>query len=147
MSVTEPLVLRLAGGFLRSDPVLERLLDGITSDGQLRADLLPVSSDAMQQIETARTDGRRVLLSAEGDRALAEALVAHHRLDGVIDAPGQSVPQPWRLRDLIRALRTHQWIKNILLLLPLLAAHRFEWLAFVQVLMGMVAFSAAASSI
>jgi len=147
MSRTDPLVLRLAGGFLRTDPGLERRLGAITGDGLLRADLLPVSAQAQARIAKARAEGRAVQLAAGGEAALAEALAAHHGLDGVSDRPGETVPQPWALRDLIRALRPHQWVKNVLLLLPLLASHSFSWAAFAQVLLGMVAFSAAASSI
>lgn len=53
----------------------------------------------------------------------------------------------WRKRDLIKALRPHQYVKNILLLLPIIAAHRFDWDALLPVLLGMIAFCAAASSI
>jgi 4-hydroxybenzoate polyprenyltransferase/phosphoserine phosphatase len=53
----------------------------------------------------------------------------------------------WRLRDLARGLRLHQWIKNVLLFLPLVAAHRFDLAGFLAVLLGALAFSAAASSI
>jgi len=53
----------------------------------------------------------------------------------------------WSVRDLIRALRPHQWVKNILLLLPLIAAHSFGLDTMLLVLLGIVAFSAAASSI
>ncbi|WP_235857724.1 UbiA family prenyltransferase [Marimonas lutisalis] len=141
----EPLVLRLAGGFLRTDPALERRLAGITGDGTLRAELLPVSGEAQARVEAARAEGRAVYLA--GDAALAGELAALHGLDGVQAGPGERVRQSWRLRDLIRALRPHQWVKNVLLLLPLLASHRFEWAALMQVALGMVAFSAAASSI
>jgi len=53
----------------------------------------------------------------------------------------------WKARDLLRALRPHQWVKNVLLLLPVLAAHNFTLPVLMMVLLGMVAFSAAASSI
>ena len=53
----------------------------------------------------------------------------------------------WRKRDLIQALRPHQYVKNILLLLPIIAAHRFDWEALFPVLVGIIAFCAAASSI
>lgn len=53
----------------------------------------------------------------------------------------------WQLRDLIRSLRPHQWVKNILLFLPLIAAHRFELDSFAIVAMAALAFSFAASSI
>ena len=53
----------------------------------------------------------------------------------------------WAARDLIRALRPHQWVKNVLLLLPMLAAHEFGLATLGLVLLGIAAFSAAASCI
>jgi len=50
-------------------------------------------------------------------------------------------------KDLVRAMRPHQWVKNILLFLPLLAAHRFDFAGFMIVFLAAIAFSAAASSI
>ncbi|QQA41638.1 UbiA family prenyltransferase [Pelagovum pacificum] len=53
----------------------------------------------------------------------------------------------WSPADLVRAMRPHQWVKNILLLLPVIAAHDFTLSALLLVLVGMAAFSAAASCI
>lgn len=53
----------------------------------------------------------------------------------------------WRQADLLKAMRPHQWVKNILLILPMLAAHDFSLSTLLLVLLGMVAFSAAASCI
>ena len=53
----------------------------------------------------------------------------------------------WTLRNLIRAIRPHQWVKNVLLLLPMIAAHEFGLMSFAMVALGMAAFSAAASAI
>jgi 4-hydroxybenzoate polyprenyltransferase/phosphoserine phosphatase len=53
----------------------------------------------------------------------------------------------WRWRDLMKGIRPHQWVKNILLFLPLLAAHQFELASFWVVLLAAMAYSAAASSI
>lgn len=57
------------------------------------------------------------------------------------------LPGGWQFQDLIRALRPHQYVKNVLLLLPLIAAHQFSLMAVLPVILGIVAFSAAASSI
>ncbi|PHQ99420.1 MAG: prenyltransferase [Marinosulfonomonas sp.] len=65
-------------------------------------------------------------------------------------AAGKQVAQysgGWCWRDLIRAIRPHQWVKNILLVLPMIAAHNFGLPTLMMVLLGMIAFSAAASSI
>jgi len=56
----------------------------------------------------------------------------------------QIAASPWAL---VRAMRPHQWVKNVLMLLPVLAAHRFDLATLGAVLLGILAFSAAASSI
>lgn len=51
------------------------------------------------------------------------------------------------MRPLLRAMRPHQWAKNMLLLVPLLAAHRVADVAALGAgLVGVVAFSLCASS-
>ena len=49
--------------------------------------------------------------------------------------------------DLLKSLRPRQWLKNILLFLPLLAAHRTDMAGFALAIWGVAVFSAAASSI
>lgn len=57
-------------------------------------------------------------------------------------------PQPARLRDWLRAIRLHQWLKNLLVLLPLAAAFRLgEWALLQQALLAMLAFGLCASSV
>ncbi len=53
----------------------------------------------------------------------------------------------WRFKDLVRAMRPHQYVKNVLLFLPMLAAHEFSVQVLLMVILGAIAFSAAASSI
>ncbi|MGD9917260.1 MAG: UbiA family prenyltransferase [Paenirhodobacter sp.] len=65
-------------------------------------------------------------------------------------ARGQAVTEctgGWALKSLWKAIRPHQWVKNVLLILPMIAAHRFELATLVPILFGMMAFSFAASSI
>ncbi|MBL3568131.1 prenyltransferase [Rhodovulum sulfidophilum] len=84
----------------------------------------------------------------EADRALL--LGRQHRLAAELSAAGhpvEEIPAGWKLRDLGRALRPHQWVKNVLLLLPALAAHDFRPETLALVLLGILAFSAAASCI
>lgn len=67
-----------------------------------------------------------------------------------LTAAGRNVawlPAAHAPRRLVAALRPHQWVKNLLLLLPLLAAHRFDAAAVFAALMAIVAFSAVASAI
>ncbi len=51
------------------------------------------------------------------------------------------------LLPLLRALRPHQWLKNLLLLVPLLASHSFSGEALGYALLAIVAFSLCASSV
>lgn len=57
-------------------------------------------------------------------------------------------PQGGVLRHLVRALRPHQWAKNALVFVPLLAAHKTGSIAaFIAALLAFLAFSACASSV
>lgn len=67
-----------------------------------------------------------------------------------LSARGHTVvmlPGGWSVRALLKSLRPHQWVKNVLLVLPMIAAHHFDLATLVPILWGIVAFSAAASSI
>ncbi len=75
-----------------------------------------------------------------GNRAAARRLRAEGR--EVVE-----LGRRWRLRDLVRALRPHQWVKNVLLFLPLLAAQLFALGPWLMALAGAVAFSFGASAI
>lgn len=56
--------------------------------------------------------------------------------------------RPAYLRTALKALRIHQWLKNILLFVPLLASHRFfEWPLLWNGLLAFIAFGACASSV
>lgn len=92
---------------------------------------------------------------AAADRPVWEAsagavVVGQPRIAATLEARGLPVTQiagGWTARDLIKALRPHQWVKNVLLLLPMIAAHEFELETLLRVMLGIVAFSLAASSI
>lgn len=75
-----------------------------------------------------------------GDTASADILEA-------VDKPVVRLPSGQRSERAIHALRPHQWVKNILLFVPLLAAHNFALETILNVLLGMIAFSLAASAI
>src|SRR5688572_26402598 len=48
----------------------------------------------------------------------------------------------------VKSLRPHQWAKNVLVFVPLLAAHRFDdWIAWRDALLTFAAFCACASAI
>ena len=81
----------------------------------------------------------RVIAVGEGARLRAAA-----RDTG---RPVTFLPGRWRWADLGRALRPHQWVKNVLLLFPMIAAHDFTLQTLGLILLAMATFSAAASSI
>lgn len=70
---------------------------------------------------------------------------------GDVAAPNNAsvtkVPTEYRMLDLIKGIRPHQWVKNVLLVLPMIAAHEFVFSTLLMVILGMAAFSAAASCI
>lgn len=57
------------------------------------------------------------------------------------------LPDGWDLRNVIRELRPHQWVKNLLLFLPVLAAQSFTTAGFIAVTISALSFSLGASSI
>lgn len=85
------------------------------------------------------------------DKAAGAVIVGDLPRDqAALEARGTPVTQVnggWSMRDMARAMRPHQWVKNVLLLVPLIAAHAFDLMSWAWVLLGMAAFSAAASSI
>jgi 4-hydroxybenzoate polyprenyltransferase/phosphoserine phosphatase len=95
--------------------------------GDARADM-PVWESASHSVVVGRAGGAAKRLEAEGK--------------GVT-----RIASGWKLADLLRAIRPHQWVKNILLFLPAIAAHQFNMETLWLVLAGIAAFSAAASSI
>jgi 4-hydroxybenzoate polyprenyltransferase len=72
-------------------------------------------------------------------------LAAARRLGDI----GQVFDQrPAYLRTVLKALRVHQWVKNTLLFVPLLASHRvLEWPLLWNGLVAFIAFGACASSV
>ena len=51
-----------------------------------------------------------------------------------------------RARDYLRVMRPHQWLKNLLVFVPMIAAHQLDVPLFFQTLLAFVAFSLLASS-
>lgn len=53
---------------------------------------------------------------------------------------------PASIKPYLKAVRPHQWLKNILVFLPMLAAHQYDAPTFLQSLLAFVAFSMIASA-
>jgi 4-hydroxybenzoate polyprenyltransferase len=116
--------------------------------------------EVVAQLHQERQLGRSMMLLYSGEARHAEAVSSHLGLfDGVLPAhmaplgamhqvPPAPAPAFGSLRALMYAARPHQWAKNLLIFLPLLAAHRYtEWPAIAATLVAFVVFSLAASAV
>lgn len=64
-----------------------------------------------------------------------------------LEKPFQAIGEPWSPSELIRGIRPYQWVKNLLLLLPIIAAHNTDIASLLTVLIAIASFSAGASAI
>ena len=141
----ESLVTRLAADYGLSDRVFAS--DGRTNlTGRAKAAALTAAlgEGGFDYAGNSATD---MPVWEKADNALVVGHVASAR---TLAARGRNVVElsgGFSPRALLRALRPHQWVKNILLILPMIAAHRFDMATLVPILWGIAAFSAAASSI
>ncbi|MGC1487740.1 MAG: prenyltransferase, partial [Albidovulum sp.] len=141
----QSLVTRLAAEYGLSEQVFAS--DGETNlTGRAKAEAL-VATFGEGGFDYAGNAAVDMPIWEKADNALVVGHVASARL---LSARGQNVVEleggiGWR--GLIKAMRPHQWVKNILLFLPLIASHRFDLATLIPILWGIVAFSAAASSI
>lgn len=118
------------------------VLDRLAGFVSLRMDLMP-------RHDIDHTAGADLTgdLPAPWKADLAQAIGANP-VPGPDAGTGSGARQDqWQLRDLVKALRPHQWVKNVLLLLPVIAAHDFTFGSLILVLIGIAGFSAAASAI
>lgn len=127
---------------------------GLGALGDIREDLLPLRPVAAEALRQTMARGDAVRVHSRMAPDMARAILSRGGLDGaeVVQGPQPTLAplprgQVFSIRALIRALRPHQWVKNILLFVPALAAHRFDAASMLTVLLGIAAFSAAASSI
>ena len=135
---------------------------------------LPYDEALVTRLSEEKARGRRLVLATAADRRVAEAVAAHlglfdavHASDGEQELSGvhretrlrealggpheeahRSEPSSPGPRTLLKALRVHQWAKNALVFVPLLAAHKaLQWPLLLQALLGFIAFSLCASSV
>ncbi len=139
------LVARLAANYGLSDQVFAS--DGRTNlTGAKKAAAL-VTRFGEGGFDYAGNHAVDVAVWEKADNALVVGHVASARM---LAARGQNVVElsgGFSWQALLKAMRPHQWVKNALLILPMIAAHRFDLLTLVPILWGIAAFSAAASAI
>jgi 4-hydroxybenzoate polyprenyltransferase len=104
----------------------------------LDVSVLPYDEGAIRYLREQRSKGRRIILAAGGYPGTS-ARIAQYL--GVFDEVREGTPADLapaslkaglnkprsRLRDWLRALRLHQWLKNLLVLVPLVASHRYVY--------------------
>ncbi|WP_284163564.1 UbiA family prenyltransferase [Frigidibacter sp. SD6-1] len=141
----ESLVRRLAAEYGLSDRVF-------ASDGQTnlvsRAKAAALTAALGEGgFDYAGNEARDMAIWEKSDHAL---IIGHTSSARALAAQGRNVVElsrPHRPAALLKALRPHQWVKNALLILPMIAAHRFDLATLIPILWAIAAFSAAASSI
>ena len=120
--------------------------NGVNLKGAAKAEAL-VEAFGERGFHYAGNDQSDVEIWNTADGVITVGKVTGAKLTLEADHDVTELPGGWRWRDLIRALRPHQYVKNVLLLLPLVAAHQFGLVPFLTVLLAIVSFSAAASCI
>ena len=95
--------------------------------------------DAAADLPVWRVAGRAITVN------LPRALRA--RVEAIDPEAEHLETTPGSMKPYVKALRPHQWLKNILVFLPMLTAHQFQMPALVQSLGAFVAFSLIASSV
>lgn len=120
--------------------------DGVNLKGEAKAEAL-VAAYGERGFHYAGNDRSDLKVWERADEAIivGEVKGAENALSP--DHNVTHLPGGWRRRDLVRALRPHQYVKNLMLLLPLIAAHEFGLVSFLTVIIAIIAFSAAASCI
>jgi 4-hydroxybenzoate polyprenyltransferase/phosphoserine phosphatase len=68
-------------------------------------------------------------------------------VESVNESVEHLVTETRSVKPYIKALRPHQWLKNVLVFLPMLAAHQLDGATFLLSLMAFICFSVVASSV
>ncbi|WP_420840415.1 UbiA family prenyltransferase [Archangium primigenium] len=163
------LLPRALGWRLRGEAVLRAEL---ARHVELDVSRLPYDEALVSRLTEAKAQGRRLVLATRADQRVAEAVAAHlglfdqvlasdgerllsgaHRAARLREAVGEAHEEARPLaqarpRALLKALRVHQWAKNVLVFVPLMAAHKLTQAPLlVQALLAFLAFSLCASSV
>jgi 4-hydroxybenzoate polyprenyltransferase len=136
----------------------------ITARVALNPAALPYNQPLLAWLRSERAEGRELWLCTAANERLANTVAEHlglfsgvlasdHRNNVAGHGKADELMERFgrggnRFRAIIRALRPHQWAKNILVLVPLFTAHRMGDLeALGDAILGMIAFCLCASSV
>lgn len=112
----------------------------------MNADLLPLRADTLARLSAAGSAGRAVHVTSGTHPHLAARIADRLGTDGV-GAATQGHGPGVQVAPLLAALRPHQWLKNLLVFLPMLAAHRLDGETFLRTALAFLAFCLVASSV
>lgn len=125
----------------------------LANPGDLDLRHLPWDERTVQRLDAARRDGRRTVLRAPS-LELAEAVAGElGPFDDLEAAPSPVTrPRPTRPQgpiafEALRAMRPHQWVKNLLVFLPMILSHDFSLSSFGWSLVAFLSFSLIASAV
>ena len=134
--------------------------------GELVPAALPYRQETLAQLRHLKELGRTLYLVGDGNEGEARAIAEHLGLfDGVL--AGGTVNSAWAhepysdaipgrasrsaIRQLlgawVRELRPHQWVKNVLVAVPLVVGQHFAAADFIGCIMAFIALSLCASSV
>lgn len=115
--------------------------------------VLPYDADTLAAARAFKAEGGRTELAVAFSDETVKEITRHLACFDDIVPAGSSAPvlapeKQGGVRVWLRALRVHQWVKNALIFMPLMAAHQLHNPAmFIQALIAVVAFGLCASSV
>ncbi len=130
----------------------------LIAEAHLAPEALTYNPQAIDYIEKYRSEGGEVALICPQDPALAERVAEHLNLPAdpsrsadpqstIPFDPAAHTPPKASPRAYLRALRPHQWAKNVLVFLPMLAGHKIDLITLAISLIAFYSFSLIASSV
>lgn len=155
----QPVIVALDGELLRhgiAGEIRAARLRTMSRDGEHTIDVtaLPYSAAAISKARAARLDGTQTMLAADADNPLVQRIAKHlNAFDGIVPTSLGGSARPHAalsntVRNWLAALRVHQWVKNALIFVPLLAAHQFQNpVLLANGVVAFLAFSLCASSV
>lgn len=124
------------------------------SASTIDVEVLPYDTALLTTIRAARDAGRKIVLKADPADPTTQRIASHlplfDSIDPAADIVRKEIPHAATktLRSWLSALRLHQWIKNALIFVPLLASHRFSNASlFLDAIIAFIAFGLCASSV
>jgi 4-hydroxybenzoate polyprenyltransferase len=112
----------------------------------MNTDLLPLRADTLARLSAAGNAGRILQVASDAHPDLAARVAARLGTGGAGDTAQRFGPG-LQAGPMLAALRPHQWLKNLLVFLPMFAAHRLDGETLLRTGLAFLAFCLVASSV